>query len=144
MSVRFFDPGPYVAAPRCGGVRPMTQSSTTPAEFAEFKRALLTLGSAAACRRAGALAASASPSSLGLAPHDASAVLEIAACIARDGTDAELTSFLRTGRLPELLALSPRQMEQVRGGRMNLTASRGIAPEVVLACWRERAARETA
>jgi len=137
LARRLLNPG--LPNPSPGESPPVTPPNNhSSLELAELKRALLGLGSTAGMRRAGALAVAGLPSNLGLAPHEATAVLEIAACVARDASDAELTSFLRTGRLPDLISLTPRQMEHVRGGRMNLTASRGIAPELVLSCWQQR------
>lgn len=84
------------------------------------------------------LAAMGTPAAIGLSEFDATAVIEIAVAVARQASAEEVSSFLRTGRLPEVLRLTPRQMEHVRGGRTNLTASRGIAPELVVEAWVRR------
>jgi hypothetical protein len=111
------------------------------AELTELRRRLLAIDSPAAARRAGIAIAQSTQSTLSVSVADAIGLVEIAAAVARDGSPADLSTFLRTGRLPEVISLAPRQMEQVRGGRANLTAQRGIAPELVLTSWLSRADR---
>ena len=55
--------------------------------------------------------------------------------VARDADDAELAAFVRSGRLPPVLALTPSQMEHVRGGRLDVAVVRGVMPEAVLSVW---------
>lgn len=63
---------------------------------------------------------------------DAIVLLQLLKKVAGESDD-ELLAFMRSGRLPDLIALSPRQMEYVRGGRLAVTETRGIAPETILA-----------
>jgi hypothetical protein len=72
------------------------------------------------------------PANLAVTGEDALALLQMSAAVAAETDDAELSRFLRTGRLPELLALTPKQMEYVRGGTLTLTATRGLAPATIL------------
>lgn len=63
---------------------------------------------------------------------DAIVLLQLLKQVASESDD-ELLAFLRSGRLPDLIALTPRQMEYVRGGRLAVTETRGLAPETILA-----------
>ena len=74
----------------------------------------------------------AAAASFGVPLDDVLVLLQLAALVAKDTDDSELSRFLRTGRLPDLVALTPRQMEYVRGGRLTLTATRGLAPATIL------------
>ena len=111
---------------------PMAHLPPVSREIAELRRRLAHLSSAAAVRRAGALVVQRLPGHLGITAAEVAGVLGIGAAIARDASGEELTTFLRTGRLPEVVVLSPAQMEHVRGGRLDLTATRGIVPAQVL------------
>lgn len=72
------------------------------------------------------------PSSYTLDVDDAIILLHLLKQVASESDD-ELLAFLRSGRLPDLIALTPRQMEYVRGGRLAVTETRGLAPETILA-----------
>lgn len=63
---------------------------------------------------------------------DAIVLLQLLKKVAAE-TDDELLAFMRSGRLPDLIGLTPRQMEYVRGGRLAVTETRGLAPETILA-----------
>src|SRR3954470_16083662 len=63
---------------------------------------------------------------------DAIVLLQLLKKVAAE-TDDELLAFMRSGRLPDPIALTPRQMEYVRGGRLAVTETRGLAPETILA-----------
>ena len=63
---------------------------------------------------------------------DAIVLLQLLKKVAAESDD-DLLAFMRSGRLPDLIALTPRQMEYVRGGRLAVTETRGLAPETILA-----------
>ncbi len=63
---------------------------------------------------------------------DAIVLLQLLKQVASESDD-ELLAFMRSGRLPDLIALTPRQMEYVRGGRLAVTETHGLAPEAILA-----------
>jgi hypothetical protein len=104
----------------------------SPDDLKAIRQAVTGLTSADAIRRAAAEILKQLPASLGLALDDAVVLLQLSATVAKDSNDAELSRFLRTGRLPELVCLTPRQMEYVRGGRLNVTETRGLAPARIL------------
>jgi hypothetical protein len=105
----------------------------SPEELIKFKEAITGLTSIDAIRRAAAHLLPELPANFGLALDDVVVLLQLATLVAKDSEDAELSRFLRTGRLPDVVALTPRQMEYVRGGRLVLTGTRGLAPATILA-----------
>ena len=72
------------------------------------------------------------PQSYSLTAEDALVLVQLLKKVASEG-DEELVAFLRRGRLPDVIALTPRQMEYVRGGQLAVTETRGLAPETLLA-----------
>jgi hypothetical protein len=108
-------------------------SPLSPEELLKFKVAITGLTSSDAIRRAAAHLLPELPANFGLAMDDVVALLQLTAVVAKDSDDAELSRFLRTGRLPDIVALTPRQMDLVRGGRLILTGTRGLAPATILA-----------
>jgi hypothetical protein len=110
--------------------------SVLPLALLQLTRArLLALTSAREVRQAAADLMSDADREVTLAPTDAVSLFELGAVVARTAGDEDLSRFLLSGRLPELVVLSPRQMEGVRGGRLKLTVARGIAPITILAPW---------
>ncbi|HEY1553564.1 MAG TPA: hypothetical protein VGF94_01960 [Kofleriaceae bacterium] len=104
----------------------------SPDDLKAIRKAVTGLTSVEAIRRAAGEILKGLPSSLGLALDDAVVLLQLATTVANDSDDAELSRFLRTGRLPEIVSLTPRQMEYVRGGRLTVTETRGLAPATIL------------
>lgn len=104
----------------------------SPDEFKKFKLAITRLTSTDAIRGAAVQLLRELPANFGLALDDAMVLLQMATVVAKDSDDVELSRFLRTGRLPDVVSLTPRQMEYVRGGRLSLTGTRGVAPATIL------------
>ncbi|MBI2377819.1 MAG: hypothetical protein HYV07_27705 [Deltaproteobacteria bacterium] len=100
-----------------------------------WRRRLAALTSAAARRIETDVLARSIPSGFGVSRPDVGTLLEVAAVVARNSDDDELLAFLQRGQLPEMVQLSPRQMESVRGGLLTLTATRGIVPAALLGHW---------
>lgn len=105
----------------------------SPEELRSLRQVIAKLTSADAIRRAAGHVLEQVPQHLALELDDAVVLLQLAAAVAKDSDDAELSRFLRTGRLPEVVSLTPRQMEYVRGGRLAVTETRGVAPATILA-----------
>lgn len=101
----------------------------------QLRHALLAVESRAAARRAGAELVGRLASSIALTAEDVSAIFELAIQVARQADDDEFGVFVRTGRLPGMIALGPREMEHVRGGRLAVTDIRGVTPADALMAW---------
>ena len=105
----------------------------SPDELRAIRQVIARLTSTEAIRRAAGHVLKQLPEHLALGLDDAVVLLQLASAVAKESDDAELSRFLRTGRLPEVVSLTPRQMEYVRGGQLSVTQTRGVAPATILA-----------
>ncbi len=106
--------------------------AVSPEMIAQVREVVAHLAAPDAVRAAAARILRENPHNYALEMDDAVVLLQLLRKIASE-SDEDLVAFLRRGRLPEVIALTPRQMECVRGGQLAVTETRGLTPETLLA-----------